>query len=328
MSERPLVSVVLRTYERPTLLRRAIESVLDQTYERFELLVLDDHSEDETPRVVREYAEADDRIRYVRNEENLGHVTTLNKGVRLASGTYVAFLDDDDVWLPRKLERQVETFESLGEEYGLVTGGVRVYDLDSGDLVRTQRLDREGYIFEDLLRHGSGSLLGPPSVVVLRRSVFDDLGYFDEDQSRGSGQKYFRRLARTYKIAGVDEPCIEYYVHEDRITTLDQESLAEAIRLQREKIDRLRDDLVDLPAAYARELETLGNLYCVAGDTAEGRRWFLRAVRDGDPSTAVFVRIVLSLFGRRVYGHFFSPGFRYRPQLERVKRVLGRLRNA
>lgn len=327
MTEQPLVSVVLRTYERPKLLERAIDSVLDQSYERFELLILDDHSEDETPRVAREYDDANDRIRYVRNEENLGHVTTLNKGVRLANGKYVAFLDDDDVWLPRKLEYQIEKFESLGEEYGLLTGEVRVYDLESGSLVRTQRLEREGYIFEDLLRHGSGSLLGPPSVIVLRRSVFDDLGYFDEDQSRGAGQKYFRRLARTYKIAAVDEPCIEYYVHENRITTLDEESLAEAIRLQHEKIDRLHDDLVDLPAAYARELETLGNLHCVAGDTAEGRRCFLHAVSEADPSKTAFLRIALSLFGERVYGHFFTPGFRYRPQLERIKRVLGRPRS-
>lgn len=323
MSDQPLVSVVLRTYERPGLVERAIESVLDQTYEQFELIVIDDHSEDETQEIVRGYEEQDDRVRYIRNEENRGHVRTLNIACREAEGEYVAFLDDDDVWLPEKLEAQVRRLEEVGAEYALVYGATRHKDLESGETIYVARPELEGDVYWDILERGSGSVFGPPSNVMIRRAILEEFDYFDEKMSRGSGQKLFRNVAKRYKIAYTDCICVDYYVHDDRVTSIHTgDELEDAIRVHQRKIDDLGDDLERVPAAFLREHERIGNLYCVAGDVRTGRSHFKRAIDVAGIRATLLLRLTLSYFGSSVYKLFFTPEFRFRQTVEKYERFI------
>lgn len=119
----PKVSVVIPTHNRSSLLRRAIQSVLDQTYQDFEIIVVDDASTDDTEAVVKGFA--DERIRYVRHSENRGEAASRNTGIRLAKGEYIAGHDDDDVWLPPKLEKQVKAFEKASPKVGVVSPDYR-----------------------------------------------------------------------------------------------------------------------------------------------------------------------------------------------------------
>ncbi len=105
---RPLVSVVMPAYNAERHLRSAVRSVQQQTFTDWELLVIDDASRDATSQIVAALARADARIRLVRNPHNLGVADTRNKGLQLAAGEYIAFLDSDDRWFPRKLELQLE----------------------------------------------------------------------------------------------------------------------------------------------------------------------------------------------------------------------------
>src|SRR3990167_10836604 len=106
MVNNSLVSVILPTYNRSEYLGRAIESVLNQNYNNFELIIIDDSSTDKTSEVILKYK--DSRIRVVKNQENIGFVKSLNKGIKQANGKYIARLDDDDFWTsPDKLEKQV-----------------------------------------------------------------------------------------------------------------------------------------------------------------------------------------------------------------------------
>jgi len=98
-----LVSVILPTYNRAHLLDRSIKSVLKQTYENFELIVVNDGSSDEIERRVKEYQKLDKRIKYVKNDKNLGVSSARNIGIKIAKGEFIAFQDDDDEWLPLKL---------------------------------------------------------------------------------------------------------------------------------------------------------------------------------------------------------------------------------
>jgi glycosyltransferase involved in cell wall biosynthesis len=100
------VSVVIPTYNRASLLGRAIKSVLEQTYQDFEIIVVDDASTDNTEEVVRNLR--DRRIRYLRHEKNRGGSAARNTGIRAAWGQYIAFQDSDDEWLPEKLKKQME----------------------------------------------------------------------------------------------------------------------------------------------------------------------------------------------------------------------------
>jgi len=110
----PTVSVVIPTYNRAELLTRAIDSVLAQTYDDFELLVVDDGSTDDTEAVVTAYD--DDRVRYLAHETNRGANPARNTGIEAAEGEFVAFLDSDDEWRPRKLEAQLDRLEEVKDE--------------------------------------------------------------------------------------------------------------------------------------------------------------------------------------------------------------------
>lgn len=117
----PTVTVLMPAYNRATLIRHAIESVLSQTFRDFELLVIDDHSTDETAAVVAGYRDA--RIRLVRQDENLGPARTRNHGFELARGAYIAILDSDDMAVPSRLARQVRFLEAnpaIGEVGGWI----------------------------------------------------------------------------------------------------------------------------------------------------------------------------------------------------------------
>lgn len=103
-----MVSVVMPAYNAAKYLKESVESVMAQTYRDWELLILDDGSSDETAQIAKELEVQDERIRYVRNPENLGVAATRNRGVSLAGGEWIAFLDSDDGWEPEKLERQLE----------------------------------------------------------------------------------------------------------------------------------------------------------------------------------------------------------------------------
>jgi len=107
--DRPTVSVIIPTYNRAHLVGRAIRSVLNQTYQDFEIIVVDDGSTDNTEEVVKSFN--DPRIRYIRHEKNRGGSAARNTGIRVARGEYIAFLDSDDEWLPMHISRKLAVME-------------------------------------------------------------------------------------------------------------------------------------------------------------------------------------------------------------------------
>src|SRR2546429_9117536 len=120
----PKVSVIIPTYNRAEFLCSAITSVLNQTFHNFEIIVVDDASQDHTREVMNSLG--DKRIRYIRHEKNKGVAATRNTGLVNAKGTYIAFLDDDDEWLPEKLQKQFNLLESCQNIVGVVYTGAFV----------------------------------------------------------------------------------------------------------------------------------------------------------------------------------------------------------
>ncbi len=115
--------VIITTYNRAYLLGKVIESVICQTYKDWELVVIDDASTDNTADVVKDYQSQDNRIRYIRNPENKGLAFSRNQGIKHSKGDYIAFLDDDDEWLPEKLGKQMALIKNKPPEYGVVYCG-------------------------------------------------------------------------------------------------------------------------------------------------------------------------------------------------------------
>lgn len=192
-----MVSAIIPTYKRPTLVRRAIRSVLNQTVRDLEVIVVDDASPDDTARVVA--AIADERIRYIRHQRNRGLPASRNTGIRVARGRYIAFLDDDDEWLPNKTEKQLRYLQDHGVD--AVVG----LSLINGK-VPTERHQRPLITVDDLRR---GNRWGSCSLFV-KAEVIRDVS-FDESLTIGEDWDAYIRIAQNYRLGCINEPLFIYH---------------------------------------------------------------------------------------------------------------------
>lgn len=215
----PTVSVVIPTYNRARLLHRSIESVLDQTYTDFELIVVDDGSTDHTHAVVQSYD--DSRISYIAHDENRGASAARNTGIDHAEGEYIAFLDSDDEWRPTKIEQQVTELQSRPPEWVAVYTGVELINNHSqlltsiwkkfGWLRMQQTEGEEGglelikAILKDELHTSAGSTL------LVKREVVDAVDGFDESFDRFQDPEFLIRVLRHGKLAYLDETLVRRY---------------------------------------------------------------------------------------------------------------------
>jgi O-antigen biosynthesis protein len=211
----PLVSVVVPTYNRATLVCRAVRSVLAQTFPDYEVLVVDDGSTDETEEAVRSIP--DPRVHYLRQSRNRGVSAARNRGIRAARGEFIAFLDSDDEWLPEKLERQVRVLQEAPEEVGLVYSGVR--SVDGSGSGWTFRPRHRGDVYGEILE---ANPIHSGSSVMVRRNVVRTAGFFDEGIPAIEDFDYWIRIARFYRFEAVDEPLVRYH----DVDGLDRKSLS------------------------------------------------------------------------------------------------------
>lgn len=192
------------------MLIEAVESVLDQNYPNFELIVVDDGSTDETPDLLRSY---DGRMQVIR-QENKGVSAARNRGIAHSSGKLIAFLDSDDLWLPGKLTAQVEFFrlhpesEICQTQEIWIRNGRRVNPKD-----RHQK--PSGMIFEASL----ALCLVSPSAVMIRRELFDRVGFFDETLPACEDYDLWLRIGRRFPVHLIDKPLIiKRGGHEDQLS--------------------------------------------------------------------------------------------------------------
>jgi glycosyltransferase involved in cell wall biosynthesis len=194
----PLVSVVIPTYNGSKTIERAINSVLNQTYEKIEVIVVDDCSKDNTAEVVRSIR--DDRVKLLIHEENRNGSAARNTGIREARGKYVAFLDDDDEWLEEKIEKQVKYLQSKdSKEWKAVT-------TSNFSKEGVANIRREGDIREDILNMRSSFAMG--SSLLIEKKAIEEVGYFDEKYNRHQDQEFVLRYLRLYKLAVLNEPLL------------------------------------------------------------------------------------------------------------------------
>ena len=218
--EDPLVSVVIPTYDRPEYLERAVRSVAEQTYPAIELVVVDDCS----PVPAAETLNGIDtneisKVNCIRHDENRGANAARNSGIRHATGEFVAFLDDDDRWLPGKVSRQVRRFESGSSDLGVVTVGSRIVNEDGAQIGSVQP-DLEGNVLGSLLR---GAVVGTFSLLMVRSSTISRAGLPDESFPSWQDREWNLRLAQHCSFSSIDEILVERRVGADRRISDDYE---------------------------------------------------------------------------------------------------------
>lgn len=208
-----MVSVVIPTYNRALYLRQAIKSVLMQTYKKFEIIVVDDGSTDNTKDVVSQWPQ----VRYI-NQENQRIAVARNTGMKNAKGEYIAFLDSDDLWAPEHLQRCVQILEE-NDHVGLV-GGSHAYFNDNGKILKTlvQSASPEGKVLKDMFLKNTPF---QTSTVVMRQNLLSQVGYFNPKVGNGlvgEDYEFFCRIIKHTQVAYVKEILVFYRTHADNIT--------------------------------------------------------------------------------------------------------------
>ena len=213
--EKPLVSVIIPTYKRPNVLPRSINSVLNQSYDNFEIIVVDDNfaGSDErkkTEIIMKQYLE-NSKVIYIQHPDNRNGSAARNTGFGISRGKYIMFLDDDDEFTKDKILMQVQCLENRDMTWGACyTGYVRV---NSNNKVVAKGAEvREGALLVEELKRNLFVHAG--SNLMVRRCVMEELDGFDESFLRNQDVEFLVRLLKRYKLAYVDVAGLIVHVHE------------------------------------------------------------------------------------------------------------------
>ena len=218
-----MVSAIITTYQRePEMVLRALDSILAQTYRDMEVIVVDDSPADYAERAdvcaaveerIRE--STDIRIRYYAHPENKGACAARNTGLEMAEGDYVAYLDDDDEWLPEKIEKQMQVI--IQSNAGLVYCGNICVNEETGTRETVEKEYFRGMVFTRLL---FSNFIASTSYPLIRTSCLKDVGGFDPLMQAAQDYDVWLKLAERYEVDFVPEPLVLYHEHKgERITT-------------------------------------------------------------------------------------------------------------
>ena len=192
-----LVSCIIPTFNRPQMLKEAIDSIRAQTHPHWELLVVDDHSTDNTAEVIKRYQKADPRIRYLKNPKK-GVTSARNHGVKAANSHIIAFLDHDDISWPHRFESQLRAMETSGTQF--LVSGMQVIDTKGGKAPENFKLELKA------------TAAGFPSRWMLNKGLLEKAGGFDEEFSCMEDVECSYRLARHETFAMHDDIVLTYRI--------------------------------------------------------------------------------------------------------------------
>jgi len=266
-----LVSIVIPAYNRSKYIERAVKSILNQTYENFEVIIVDDHSSDNTLEIANALVANDQRITVLRHDRNMGAQAARNSGIKAAKGSWIAFLDSDDEWLADSLTERYKAAieqvaqvvhsecyvvrhpENIRKPFGVPPLSGRVFD---------KLLDKPGPIFPALL---------------VRKAALESIGYLDEEIPSFQEWDTSIRLAAHYSFAFVPQPTFIYHCHSDETISKDRhrEALGYEIIIRNHK-EAIRNMLGR--KGIGRHYEAIGNLYRNAGKMGTSRSFFMKAL--------------------------------------------------
>lgn len=245
----PAVSVILPTYNRAHLIAETIESVLAQTYSDFELIIVDDGSNDSTTEVVDQFQS--NKIRYFKLGK-VGRSGARNFGLKQATGSFICFIDSDDLFLPLKIERQLEILGS-GHKYVMIytaaycinEQGERIMSVyNREDIMKLSPHDarkspyfklKSGDIYYDVAFYVPLTVLLP--TVMLKREVYEAVGGFDTDLDRFEDIDLWRRISKRFKIFGLDEPTCKIRTHTgNELRNIDRRTILENLNRYSQKV--------------------------------------------------------------------------------------------
>ncbi len=272
----PRVSVIMPAYNRADLIHESIKSVLDQTFKDFELIIINDGSTDNTLSVVESFA-SDSRVVII-NQPNVGEGGARNTGLAAAQGDFIGFLDSDDLWLPKKLELQIELIDnSDGLEW--VYSDTEVFDSDTGKtthLFSNRNPQKAGNVSKNLILN---CFIASPTPLVARH-IFEEVGSFSDFKIAADWDMWLRISAK-YKLGRIREPLARYRVHAGSVTL--NKSVDFRLQKHLEVIDRAFNFAPKVfgskAVAYAVQYKYFGRQLLSNNFNTEARAMFSQAIK-------------------------------------------------
>jgi len=266
MKTNPKISIVIPTYKRPHLIGRAIQSVLNQTYQDFEIMIIDDSPNDDTEKVVREFN--DKRIKYIKNEQKTNIPAARNQGVRESNqdSKYIAFLDDDDEWLPLFLEKTIKRLEEKNDlAYVTTYAELRTYD--------GKKLPKIHGKLGEWWRTGVGSGCLIRKEIFNKENLWFDEKMFFEDMDLGL------RILQRFKVEAIPEVLRIYYyyplVKRESYSTFTPETSSESLEYFYKKHYQIYQKIGKKALGWLCFFT--GTVLCKAGKPQGGKNYFLKA---------------------------------------------------
>jgi glycosyltransferase involved in cell wall biosynthesis len=213
-NQSPKVSILMSVYNGSSYLQESIESILNQTFTDFEFIIIEDCSTDNSAEIITDYAEQDKRIIIIINQENIGLTKSLNKGLKIARGEYIARQDADDISLPYRLEKETLLLER-NSDIGLVSCNLELIDSQGNSIGKHQRTCDPDLVSLYLLFYNR---LAGHSQVMFRRQLAIELGGYDETRRYSQDYEFWSRIMGVSKIAILPEFLLKQRRHSESIS--------------------------------------------------------------------------------------------------------------
>ena len=296
-----MITVVVPTYNRAHYLKEAIDSVLKQTYRDIEIIVVDDESRDNTPQVVAGYKEPKIRYLFQKNKER---GAARNNGIRNARGEYIAFLDSDDVWLPDHLASCLQAMRE-NQEAGLSFSGSYLMGEDGRILSRLHGARSDGWVLKRLVCDYSSGGCNASSCLI-RKTVFDKAGYFNEEKALSGSEDWemWARIAAYTRFISTNACTVKIRFHPQR-SSLNVDSMAASMT---KSLDILYRDQDIYPRIKPFQKRAYSSLYVVIAtnyySTGEMRaaRGYLGRAAVAYPLCVIMNRYMVYTFLRSLLG--------------------------
>jgi len=289
----PKVSIIVPTYNGEKYIQRAIESVLNQTFQDFEIIVVDDYSKDNTVKIIKELQKNDSRIKFLCLEKNSGGpALPKNKGFEISRGEFIAYLDQDDEWLPTKLEEQINLFKnSLKKNLGLVSCGANLVNAHGKYFGYFIPIKKENIFPEILLRNPIYS----NSSVLIKREVIDVVGKRDENMKYSEDLEMWIRISRVgYDFDYIYKPLFNYHFHENNVTNTGDKTMK--VRDMEYTFKKHKDLYNQYNYAHIGFFR-LGVMYFLGGDSKKSRQCFIESIKINKIFIPSYLGYIFSLLG-------------------------------
>lgn len=278
------ISVIIPTYNREETIKRSIASVLNQSYNDFELIIIDDCSTDNTKEIIQSFS--DKRIIYKKLDRNMGGNYARNTGIKMAKGDYIAFQDSDDEWLPNKLKAQLKEIEETKADYCFCRFTKYKNNKTAVSPIKSFVMpDTEKEMFRLLF---NGNQISTQTLLV-HKKVFQDLA-FDERLPRFQDWDFAIRMAESKKGTFAEEPLVNIYEQGDSISKNNKKAL-KAFELMEQKYENYFDK--DKSLEYSFKKAECKILWHIGENPRKIAREILRTKFD----LKIFGVLVLSTFG-------------------------------